>query len=553
MISASLKLEAGQGIDLHWRGSELPTCDWAEVGGVSYVFKRLTLPGLLPPGYHRLVLETPGRVDESLVVAAPSRAAVPEGCRGWGVFLPLYALRRDNGWSCGSYSDLESLMAWVGGLGGTSVSTLPLLASFLDDPLEPSPYSPVSRLFWNEFYLDLESIPELGYSPSAQAIMASAPFQAELQAQNGSSCVDFRRQMASKRRVLEELARCCLTNASGRLPRLRQFAATNRWVKDYARFRATTEKQGTVWSRWPERMRDGDIQLGDFEGPVSDYHLYVQFLASEQLQRLYQRGRSYGVGLHLDLPLGSNPGGYDVWRNRDIFALGASGGAPPDTFFIKGQDWGFPPLHPERMRLNGYRYFIDCLRHHLSCANVLRIDHVMQFHRLFWVPDGMGPKDGVYVNYHHDEFYAILALESQRYKALIVGEDLGTVPDEVRDEMARRGLQRMYVVQYEASPNPARPLREVPEDMVANLNTHDMPTFAAFWQGLDIEDRQALGLLEKRKADTAAVKASLVTRRNGFEPPTIATSCSVTTVVPPIFAVSVALRSPQQRPRAFSR
>lgn len=496
-ISGTLRLEDGQEVSLNWRGSDLPTFDWGEVGRESYVLKRLAIPGPLPTGYHRLAIQAVGGRHESLLIAAPPRACVAEGCRGWGVFLPLYALHRDRGWGCGSYADLEALMRWVGSLGGTSVSTLPLLASFLDNPYEPSPYSPVSRLFWNEFYVDIESVPELPFCPEAQVLLASASTKSELTALRRGSCVDFRRQMALKRHILEDLCRCCLSGESGRLEDLKRFSASNRWVNDYAAFRATTEKQGVTWSEWPERLRNGDVQPGDFDAASRDYHLYVQWLATQQLQSLRRVGGEAGVGLYLDLPLGTNPGGYDVWRHRDAFALGASGGAPPDSFFIKGQDWGFPPLHPESIRHNGYSYFIDCLRHLLSCANVLRIDHVMQFHRLFWVPQGMGPKEGVYVNYHADEFYAILALESQRHGALIVGEDLGTVPDTVRSTMDKRGLQRMYVVQYEAQPDATPPLREVPEDMVANLNTHDMPTFAAFWRELDVVDRQLLGLLDE--------------------------------------------------------
>ncbi len=497
-LAGHLRLESGEPIELTWPGTDLTATDSADVEGTQYVVKQLPLPAGLPYGFHRLTLEIPHRTAETWIIVAPGQACVPTGGRDWGVFLPLYAIHHDKSWGGGNFSDLESLMTWAGGLGGKLVGTLPLLATFLDEPFDPSPYSPVSRLFWNEFYIDVDRAPELKSCPSAQAILASPQFQAEIDSLRRSPYVDYRRQMALKRRVLEELCHGCFAGPSSRLDDLRRFADANRLVDDYARFRAATEQQQLPWPQWAQPQRDGTINQGDYGEEVRRYHLYVQFLANEQVRRLSEKGRAAGVGLYLDLPLGAHPSGYDVWRNREIFALDCSGGAPPDAFFIKGQNWGFPPLHPERIRLQGYQYFAACLRHLLTCASVLRIDHVMQFHRLFWIPRGMEAKQGVYVNYHPEEFYAVLAIESQRHKALIVGEDLGTVPPEVRPAMARHGLQRMYVLQFQVSPDPARALPDIPADTVASLNTHDIPTFAAFWQEIDLLDRQALGLLDDR-------------------------------------------------------
>ncbi|MEJ2047718.1 MAG: 4-alpha-glucanotransferase, partial [Dehalococcoidia bacterium] len=197
--------------------------------------------------------------------------------------------------------------------------------------------------------------------------------------------------------------------------------------------------------------------------------------------------------------LGAHPDGYDVWREREAFALETSAGAPPDAVFSRGQNWEFPPLHPERIRERGYRYLIACLRHHLKHAGILRIDHVMGLHRLFLIPSGMEASQGAYVRYRAEELYAILALEAHRHKAIIVGEDLGTVPPYVRPTMTRHGLHRMYVVHYELASDQRR-LPPVPTRVVASLNTHDMPPFAAFWQGLDIEERRRLGLLDSADA-----------------------------------------------------
>ncbi len=220
----------------------------------------------------------------------------------------------------------------------------------------------------------------------------------------------------------------------------------------------------------------------------------------EQFEAVSRRFRGKGVALYLDLPLGANHDSYDVWRYRDLFAADASAGAPPDDFFTQGQDWGFPPLHPARIREEGFGYFRACVGGQLRHAGILRIDHVMGLHRFFWVPRGMTAREGTYVRYPAEELYAVLCLESHRHRASIVGEDLGTVPSYVRRAMARHGLSRMYVVQFGLSPDPERALDSVPKDSVACLNTHDMPPFASFWEGRDIDDRRELGLLDDRGA-----------------------------------------------------
>jgi 4-alpha-glucanotransferase len=189
---------------------------------------------------------------------------------------------------------------------------------------------------------------------------------------------------------------------------------------------------------------------------------------------------------------------FDVWRHPHLCARGAAAGAPPDSFFTKGQNWGFPPLQPDRLRERGYDHLIACLHHHLEHAGVLRIDHVMQLHRLYWIPQGMEAKDGVYVRYPAEELYAILSLESHRHQAMIVGENLGTVPPEVYESMDRHEVLGMYVVQYELQPGQG--LRQPPARSVASLNTHDMPTFRSYWEGRDVGVLRELGFFDEDQA-----------------------------------------------------
>ena len=497
-LTCHLKLETGEEKSWQWLGADLPVVEHMEIEEVHYLVKQFRVPTKLPFGYHRLNLQLGEKRAETLIISAPIKAHVPadkDNDRMWGVFLPLYALHTDNSWGGGNFSDLEALARWLAETGGNVVATLPLLATFLNETLEPSPYLPISRLLWNEFYLDIDRVPELSECPSAQALLESSSFQKEVKTLRHSSLVDYRRQMALKRCVLEELCRCLFAEPSHRLDDLQHFTDVNPVVADYARFRATGKKQGISWHFWPQPLRDGVLKDINYSEENRRYHLYVQWLAHQQIENVSKKIREAGLQLYLDLPLGVHPDGYDVWREREAFTLDTSAGAPPDDVFTKGQNWGFPPLHPEGIREQGYRYVIACLRHHLQRARILRIDHVMGLHRLFYIPNGMVARQGVYVRYRAEELYAILALESRRHGAIIAGEDLGTVPPYVRPAMKKHGLHRMYVVHYELASDQRR-LPPVPSNAVASLNTHDMPPFAALWQGRDIEERGRLGLLD---------------------------------------------------------
>ncbi|MFQ5892799.1 MAG: 4-alpha-glucanotransferase, partial [Nitrospinota bacterium] len=470
----------------------------AEVEGTRYVVKGLTLPGNIPWGYHRLTLEIQGRLFESMIIAAPRKAYGGRGeDKTWGAFLPLYALHSQDSWGGGDFSDLGAFMEWVANQGGGVVATLPLLASFLDEPYDPSPYTPASRLFWNEFYIDVTRVPDLEKCPAAQSLLGSGDTRKELEGLRSAALVDYRRQMGVKRKVLEAMARSFFSEPIDRHPSFRRFVETHGPVEDYACFRAVGDRQGTPWPAWPHPLREGVLRPADYDEEARGYYLYTQWLAHEQICALANRARNGTPGLYLDFPLGVHPYGYDVWRERELFASGIAVGAPPDTFFTEGQTWDFPPLHPEQSRAQHYRYVIASLDHHLRAAGILRIDHVMGLHRLFWIPRGMGPAEGVYVRYPAEELYAIVSLASHRHKAWIIGENLGTVPYYVNPTMARHNIHRMYVLQYELTADRSRPLRAIHADSVASLNTHDMPPFAAFWQGLDIEDREAMGLLDE--------------------------------------------------------
>lgn len=512
-----------------WRAdlSKIPVEEEQGIAGERHVLKRLRVPKGMPWGYHRLRASHRGKDWDSLLIAAPLEAyGLPEGEKIWGTFLPIYALRGE-GWGVGDFSDMGRLIEWTYAQGGKIVGTLPFLAAFLDRHFDPSPYSPASRLFWNEIFIDVDRAAEFAFCPPADEMTGAAGFyqgvekaiavfehcpafvemtgadwfNREMAKLNAAPLVDYRNAAVLKRAVLDKLARSFFSGPAERRTEFDRFLQMRPEVRDYARFRAVCERREETWREWPAKLREGKIGEEDFDAANENYHLFVQWIAEEQIHSLAAKAGNGGLGLYLDFPIGVNSNGYDMWRERDAFAIGASAGAPPDPFFSKGQNWGFSPLHPDRCREQSYRYLIACLRHQFRHAGVIRIDHIMGLHRLYFIPEGADARDGVYVHYPADELYSILALESHRNKTAIIGEDLGTVPEYVRAEMERREIARMYVLPFEVEPIPSRAIHEIPSDTMASLNTHDMPTFKSFWEGADIAERIDLGLLTREEAE----------------------------------------------------
>ncbi|HEV8296394.1 MAG TPA: 4-alpha-glucanotransferase, partial [Acidimicrobiales bacterium] len=414
----------------------------------------------LPSGYHTLEVERASRSAEALVISAPRLAWSPaQRTRHRGVYAPLYALHRTGNYGPGDLSDLEALLDWVAAHGGDTVLTLPLLASFLDPPAEPSPYSPVSRLMWNELYAVLPR--------------RSVPAAAE-------GLLDYDAAAAATRDALGTFVQGVDRDAAARAD-VEAFLAARPDVVDYARFRAAGERHGRNWRVWPARLRNGPIGATDIDAGAARYHEVAQWLMEAQLGALAARARRAGRLLGLDLALGTHPDGYDVWRHRDDFAHAASVGAPPDLFFVGGQGWGFPPLLPAAARAAGHRYFRAALRHHLRHAGLLRLDHVMSLHRLYWIPPGATPAEGAYVRYPGDELFAIITLESHRAGAVIVAENLGVVPAITNQALQRHGLLGTWVGQWAIETLAhAAAFDRPPRRSLASLNTHDMPTLRGF-------------------------------------------------------------------------
>lgn len=451
---------------------------FVESGGSLPVRDVLPLP--VPPGYHRLRTGE----DEIQVIVAPG--ACPRPGRLWGWAAQVYATRSTSSWGIGDLGDLRRLGAWSARLGARVILVNPLSAPTPVEPLQPSPYYPSSRRFRDPLYLRVEDVPGAAAAGDALEPLARAG-----RALNAGRRID--RDAVHR---LKEAALRAVWAAFGGSPSFDDYRrAQGQALADWATFCAIAERHGGGWPRWPAALRrpDGPAVAAfrrDHADRV-DFHAWLQWLLDLQLGRAAD-----ACPIVQDLPIGVDPDGADAWAWQDVLARGASVGAPPDRYIRRGQDWGLPPFVPHRLRAAGYAPFIETLRAALRHAGGLRIDHIMGLFRLFWVPAGLPPARGGFVRYPADDLLGIVALESQRAGAFIVGEDLGTVEAGVRETLAARGILSYRCMWFETEP-PAR----YPELSLAAVTTHDLPTVAGLWTGIDLKAQEAIGL----EPDAAAV------------------------------------------------
>lgn len=518
----------------------------------------LPLPEGLEEGYYDLTAaaETPqGRIAGRLrLIMAPPRCFVPppvaEGARTWGLSLQLYALRSSRNWGVGDFGDLAEVVERAAmGLGAGAIGLNPLHALKNTRPYHISPYSPDSRLFLNTLYIAIDRIPELAESEAARRRLEEPGFRALLEQLRASDRVDYDRVHAAKQSVLELLFQTfqarhvdAATGASvtARGQRFLEYLAREgELLERFALFQALTEEmrrrhpEAWTWQDWPAPYRDPETaEIRAFRTEHRQrirFHQYLQWIAEEQLDEIAALTRTLGMplGLYHDLAIGSDRNGADAWMFQHLLATGADSGCPPDAFSPEGQNWGFPPMNPHRLRAGRYDLFIRLLRKNLAHGGAIRIDHVMGLFRLFWIPRGLPGSAGAYVAYPSEDLLGILALESLRHRAVVVGEDLGTVPDEVRERLAAAGVLSYRVLYFERGTDGGwKAPADYPRQAVAVVTTHDLPTLDGFWTGHDIEIRQALGLfpdeassrqaLAERQQDRLALRAAL--RREGLWP-----------------------------------
>jgi 4-alpha-glucanotransferase len=435
----------------------------------------------LPIGYHRLRRDA----GDQLLLVAPPGCHLPETLRAWGWAAQLYAARSRRSWGIGDLADLRALAAWSAELGAEALLLNPLGAANPGPDPEPSPYYPSTRRFRSPLYLALERV------PGRQLVAAElAPIARQGRALNAGRRIDRAQVQAHKLAALEAIWAAGGAGAPGVSDRFAAFrAAGGESLQQWATFVALSELHGPGWRRWPARLRDpGGRAVGAAATELADrvaFHAWIQWLLDEQLAA----AGKMGIDLVADLPVGFDPGGFDAWAWQAHLGLEVSIGAPPDRFNLVGQNWGLPPFVPNRLREAGYAPFIETIRATLRSAGGLRIDHVLGFFRQWWVPAGNGPADGAYVAQPTAELFAILAIESHRSQAIVIGEDLGTVERGVRRRLAAANILSMRLGYFER-----RPPSEWPRAALAAVTTHDLPTIAGLWSGADLDDQERSGV-----------------------------------------------------------
>ncbi len=485
-------------------GSETPACEFL-------------LPIEPPLGYHRLLFFSGETVlGETQLIVTPARCYRPPSLdhdgRCWGLAIQLYALRSARNWGIGDFTDLATIGVQSAASGASILGVSPLHALFPHNPAHASPYSPSSRLFLNVLYLDVEAIPEFDECEEVRTLVTSDDFQATLRRLRSTELVDYVGVAKLKARALTLLyTHFRVRHLGPGGARADAFAAFCRGggegLRRHALFEALQEHFGSVeapnarWHTWPEDLRDprspGIERFATEHVERVDYYRYLQWQAELQLDGAARRSHEAGleVGFYADLAVSIDREGAEAWANQHIYAVTASVGAPPDDFNLRGQDWGLPPPYPERLREAAYGPFIATLRANMRHAGALRIDHVMGLMRLFWVPVGATPSEGAYVYYPLEELLGILALESQRQRCLVIGEDLGTVPDELRRVLAEAAVLSYQVLLFERQGTGEFKLPAMyPTQAIVAASTHDLPTLTGWWESRDLVLRAELGL-----------------------------------------------------------
>jgi len=500
-----------------WEFDVEQAIDGAELDGKRRLRFRLPLQADTGPGYHRLCLRLADAEVESLLIVAPRTCYLPgsieAGHKPWGISLQLYSLRSRRNWGIGDFTDLRAVIETLAPLGIDCIGLNPLHALFSHLPENASPYSPSSRDFINPLYLDIEAIADFHGSATARQLVHSASFQARLQSLREPLLVDYSGVWSAKLDVLEliysQFRRELTDIDSARTQSFREFQARGGdALFKFALFEALQvffhHRDNTIetWQQWPTAYQDPDsatvAEWAASQQTAIEFYQYLQWQAELQLASLKQDCARHGMqlGIYNDLAVGNERFSSQCWAEQEQYALATGIGAPPDDFSPAGQSWGLPPLIPQGLREQAYHPFIDSLRANMRHAGALRIDHVMGLMRLYWVPADYAADQGTYVNYPFEDLLGILALESQRNRCLVIGEDLGTVPDEVRHALWVNKILSYRILLFEKDwqAGSFKPPSDYPPLALCASGSHDLPTLRGYWQEADLEIRETLEL-----------------------------------------------------------
>jgi len=500
--------------------ADLATVDHAifedkALGKREFIKYQLTLPKV-SQGYHKLTLCYGDLTDSTYLICAPKTCYSPQEANSekmWGYAAQLYSLQSNNNWGMGDFSDLLSLVQKSAKQNASVIGLNPLHPLYQNNPAHRSPYSPTSRCFLNTIYIDVTKAPYFVESQPAQAKFTSQIFQDKLAYVKSTALIDYPAVADIKFEILEILYNEFLSHIkSDEALHLREEyeAFKNHGGEDLLRlatFDALYEHfrqkdfNAFGWVKWPKAFQSPDsIEVQNFKRDHQNrinYFIYLQWLAHRQLQEvaITAKESNMPIGLYLDLAVGCDGSGVDVWSDKDVYVAGAAVGAPPDAMNVLGQDWGLTPINPVELQNQGYMPLIKALRSNMQYAGALRIDHILGLMRQYWVAPGMKADQGVYISFPFEDILRIIALESRRNNCVVIGEDLGTVPDGFSEKMAAAGLLSYKVLFFEKWESGFFKRPELyPSQSMVTVSTHDLPTLSSWWTGRDLEWRQQLKL-----------------------------------------------------------
>ncbi|PXW74152.1 4-alpha-glucanotransferase [Alteromonas sp. I10] len=488
----------------------------AHIDDVEFHEYVVTLPLDLPLGYHDVALSADDdEFARSRLIVAPEACYTPneikKGKKIWGLSVQLYCVRSEKNWGIGDFSDLALLIEKAAGVGADFIGLNPIHALYPANPNACSPYGPSSRRWLNYLYIDVTAID--GYDDaSVQAVVSSDEFKATLEHARNVEHVDYEAvahvKLAALKAVFDVYDAKYLRKSTKQNKAFKAFVEAGGESLDmlavYDALQSHLKAEGKDswgWPVFPQEYKDYyNPAVAKFKSANEQdvkFYLFLQWIAAQQLELASNKATDAGmtIGLYRDLAVGVSEGSAEIWGNKDLYCTGASVGAPPDILGPLGQNWGLPPMDPRKLYEQGYQPIIDLFASNMASSGSLRIDHVMALLRLWWVVKGDNAKDGGYVYYPVDDLLGILALESHRNQSLVIGEDLGTVPEEIRSKLADNGVYSYRVFFFEqAEDGGFFSPSHYPVQSMSTLTTHDMPTLIGYWHCLDLELGKEIGL-----------------------------------------------------------
>lgn len=515
-ISYEVSLEDGSKVNGEFTVDQATRSFARTVNGKEYIEFKTDIANNLPLGYHDIVFTTVERSLQPIrLIVTPKACYKPEaihnGGKVWGPSVQLYTLRSENNWGIGDFNDLAKLIGKLADNGAGFIGVNPIHAAYPSNPESASPYSPSSRRWLNLIYISVPDTFEFQNNKEVRAYTQTKQFQNKLNALREKEYVDYKGVMELKLDVLIKLFTEPNSILDGRSNRGKAF---KKFVKEggealvqmatydammYAFYKEGKNAWG--WPVWDQEYRKYDSSfVKNWQKDHKDdivFFQYLQFLADEQLERANKVAKDKGmtVGIYRDLAVGVSGGSEEIWANGELYCVKASVGAPPDPLGPLGQNWGLPPMDPSKLIKFKYQPIIDLFRSNMRHCGSLRIDHAMSLLRLWWVPPAASAKNGVYVYYRVHDLVGILALESVRNQCLIIGEDLGTVPEEMKSILKNAGIHSYKIFFWEkAQDGGFISPRDYVDQAMSALSTHDMPTIEGWWSHADLQLGKQLGL-----------------------------------------------------------